>query len=84
MSASRINSRSRRTREDSFALSYDAMEENEETVVEDDGEEWEGEGIRNSLLFSASHEPEDQGGGGNAMTPGTPGVLLGEEDRDLY
>ena len=87
MSTSRINSHSRHTRAGSYALSYEAMAEKEETVVEDDGEEWEDEGIHrrgNSLLFSASHEPEDQGGGGNAMTPGTPGVLLGEEDRDLY
>lgn len=80
MSSRRINARPA-----SFAVSHDTVDENNETLVEDDGEEWEGKGVRrtgNSILFlSTSQEAESapvagrQGAG--AMTPGSPGLLLG-------
>ena len=75
-----------RLRGGSYGLSYDTMEERE--VDDNDGEEWEGEAVHrtgNSILFSAQHEGEDMpatAGGrqdvGDAMTPASPGHLLGD------
>ena len=79
MSSQRVNPRT-----GSFALSYDAME-GEGERVEDDGEEREcGERhhMGNSALFlSTSEEVEPVMGGEEhaAMTPVSPGYLLGEE-----
>lgn len=81
-----MSSRKVYSRPNHFSLSY---ENEEETVVEDDGEEdgerWQGESQRmgNSILFLSTEQESGSSpisrrqGASNAITPGSPGVLLG-------
>ena len=82
-----MSSQQVRTRADSFALSYDAMEREGERV-EDDGEESEHQQTRrtgNSILFLSTSQEVESGvpimdeAAHAAMTPVLPGFLLGEE-----
>ena len=82
MSSQRVGART-----GSFALSYDAME-GEEERVEDDGEEWEHgrkHHVGNSALFlstSQEVEPVMDGRGHEVMTPVSPEFPLGEGDKN--
>lgn len=87
-----MSSRKVYSRPNHFSLSY---ENEEETVVEDDGEEdgerWqrdESQRMGNSILFLSIEQEggsvpvSRRQGANNAITPGSPGVLLGEGNTE--